>query len=146
MGTTIDVRNRAVTRLDLPGGDWIEVVDTLTAGESRRLRGAGLNYRMEQSTKNGDDQKVAVGLDLATMDFEKVLVRVKNWSLETGEGNTLQINRENIELLPEELFDEVVKSIDAFVETREESKNSPSPGEPERHAKLVGAGSTAPIS
>ncbi len=149
MGTVIDIRNRKTTKLDLLEVDWIEVYDTLTAGEARRQRGAGISYRMEQSVKSGekskDDQKVKVGLDLAAMDFEKVLVRVMSWSLETGSGH-LQINRENLEILPEELFDAIVKAIDDFTTAQEKEKNSQSPGEPERHARLVGAGSTVPTS
>ncbi len=142
----IDKRNRETQRLDLPSGEWVEVYTQLTAGESRRLKNAGLKYKVEQSTDDDSDKKVEVGIDIAEMDFAKVLTRVHAWSMKTGEGFDVQINKENVDNLPEDIFDEILKSIEGFVESQEKGKNSQAPEGPERHAKLVGHGSTAATS
>ena len=142
----IDKRNRDTERLGLPSGEWIEVFTQLTAGESRRLKNAGLKYKVEQSTEDDADKKVEVGIDVAAMDFAKVLTRVHSWSMKTGEGYDVQINKDNVDNLPEDIFDEILEAIDDFVKSQEKEKNSQAPEGPERHAKLVGAGSTVATS
>jgi len=146
MSGIIDKRNRETKRLDLPSsGEWIEVYSQLTAGESRRLKNAGLKYKVEQTGK-GEDNHIEVGLDIVAMDFAKVLTRLHSWSLKTGEGYDIQVNPDNVDNLPEDTFNEIIKAIDDFVESQEKGKNSQSPGEPERHARFVGAGSTVATS
>jgi len=142
----IDKRNRETQRLDLPSGEWVEVYSQLTAGESRRLKNAGLKYKVEQSTEKDSEKKVEVGIDVAEMDFAKVLTRVHAWSMKTGQGYDVQINKDNVDNLPEDIFDEILKAIEGFVESREKGKNSQSPVGPERHARLVGHGSTEATS
>jgi hypothetical protein len=146
MSRIIDKRNRETQRLDLPSGEWIEVYTQLTAGESRRMKNAGLKYKVEQTTKNGADNHIEVGIDVVAMDFAKVLTRLHSWSLKTGDGYDVQVNTDNVDNLPEDTFDEIVKAIDDFVMSVVKGKNSQSPGEPERHAKFVGAGSTVATS
>lgn len=147
MSRVIDQRNRETERLDLPCGEWIEIYTHLTAGESRRLKNAGLKYSIKQSGEESKQQAEA-SIDIVEMDFMKVLTRIARWSLKSPDGYALQINRENLDAsVDEELFDEMLAAIDAFSTEQQARKNSQSPETPPgARMKSVGAGSTAPTS
>lgn len=140
MSRLIDRSNRETVRLELSDGEWIDVYSVLTAGESRRVKSAGMKFGMKQTGKSAS-QTAEAEIDIVEMEFAKVLIRVKDWSFKTADDHKVQLNRENLEnVLPADTFDEIVAAIDGLTEAKEKEKNSKPPEG--GVSKFIGAGST----
>ena len=103
--------------------DFIVIKTRLTNREQRQIDAAGIRVVAKRGDKEGE-----VLTDVAALDFEKVLVRLLAWSFTNDLGEPVQLNRDNLAMLDEPSFKEVVNAIDAWQEEQEEAKNGKPPG------------------
>ena len=137
MSRFVNLKKREVEQLDLSGGDYVLVKKVLTNAERRHIKYG--SFRM--TAKPGDETSALLDVDFNRLDFERVYTFIQDWSFTDDEGKKVQFNRENLELLDETSYKEIVEALDKYVGQQEKEKNSDSPLG--RRLKQVGAGSTS---
>lgn len=100
-------RNRFVkpntVRLDVSGGDWIEVKRELNAGEHRRIFG-----RMVKEMRAGQ----SATLDPEQIGLTKLVEYIVAWSFEDERGKPVDVSESAINNLDSDTYGELVKLID----------------------------------
>lgn len=91
-------------RLDVSGGDWIEVKRELNAGEHRRVFG-----RMVKEMKAGQ----SATLDPEQIGLTKLVEYIVAWSFEDDRGRSVDVSESAINNLDAETYRELQQLIDA---------------------------------
>lgn len=100
-----------VVRLDLSGGDWIDVKRELSIGEARAFAFDTVD----------EDGKRAIGESI----FRRVVAYLVGWSFRDEDGAPVVVSRDAIEALDAESFGEIVGAINGH--ERAEAKNGGTP-------------------
>ena len=127
---------RDTVRCDLSDGDHVNFKRELSNAELRRVKLAGFgNFKGELGKPETEIQ-----VDWEAMEFERVFTYLHGWSFLNGQDKTVQLNRENLENLDDDTFQEIKGKLDELVGEKE--KNA-SVSAPTSRVKRVGAGSTS---
>ena len=102
-----------LVKIDLPGGDWIEVKKELTVGEEKRYRTAAL--RRTYNVGKGDEE---LQIDWGLMAFARVEAYVVNWSA------SQPFSRSALEALASEDFEAIDDAVQAHIAARTEEKKA----------------------
>lgn len=108
-------------RLDLSDGDWIEIKKMLTAGEHKRVYGAGV-------TTSHADEKVEVKVDMVESSFVRTLTYLTAWSLER-DGKPVAISRSALEALDPDFYSEIETAINMHVQEVARAKKPTTAGD-----------------
>lgn len=92
-----------VVRLELSDGDWIEIKEELTFGESERLKAMGLSYNI---ATNGLD------VDISTFDVQKLAMWLVDWSFRGADDKPVTVTVAAIESLEPETAQEIEAAIE----------------------------------
>jgi hypothetical protein len=106
----------AVVRLDLGDGQWAEIKEQITYGESQRLSGAMLR---SVRTAAGDNE---VGVDFARYAVLKLQTWLVDWSLRDEADKPVPLSPAAIENLTPEAAEALNAAIDAHVAERTAGK------------------------
>jgi hypothetical protein len=109
----------AITRLDLGEGQWVEIKEQITYGESQRLSGAMLRT---VKTAAGDNE---VGVDFARYAVLKLQTWLVDWSLRDDADKPVPVSPAAIENLTPEGAEAINDAIDAYVAERNAGKATP---------------------
>ena len=119
--------SRETVRVELSDGDFVLFKKSLTNGEARRIRTAafgGLKGNIDP--KKSEDTELTVNWD--AMEFDRVFTWLHGWSFRNGADQPVQFNRENLENLDEDAFEEIKTKLDAYVAEKEKEKNARTQG------------------
>ena len=128
-----------VVRLDISGGDWIEVKRRLNVAERRSI-----TSRAAKGGVSTDSTRVFV--DANEMEFAKVDAWVLDWSFVGAAEKPVKFSAEAVRALDPASFAEIIDAIDAHEKAEEAVKNSsasvaPSSSTPASDASTSGASS-----
>ena len=102
-----------LVKIDLPGGDWIEVKKELTVGEEKRYRTASL--RRTYNVGKGDEE---LQIDWGSMAFARVEAYVVNWSA------SQPFSHSALEALSSEDFEAIDDAVQAHIASSKEEKKA----------------------
>ena len=106
-------------RLDLSGGDWIEVRDRLPFGSGERLRAGSLK------SMSGGAGETKFDMDLSTYNLDRMVAYIVGWSARRPDGSPAKAERDSFAALTEETAQEIRNALDAHIEARaEEAKQA----------------------
>ena len=130
MGSYRFVDPGETVRLELPPRpdgdgrpDWIDVKKYLTAGERKRLDGAGVPTMLP----GGKDGQV-FGLDFERLGLGRLEIYLVAWSFTDRKGNQTKPERSTIAALNVDTVKEIDALLDAHVKRMEEEKNGRAAG------------------
>ena len=105
---------------------WVEIKRLLTAGEARRLSGAGVSGVRVPSDEKQRQAAVSreMSLDWEAMAFARTLTYVVDWSLLDDDENKIPINAKQLESFDPSLLDVIEECITKHVERREQEKKA----------------------
>ena len=103
-----------LVKIELAGGDWIEVKKELTVGEEKRYRTASL--RRTYNVGKGDEE---LQIDWGLMAFARVEAYLVNWSAPQP------VSRSAIEGLASEDFEIIDGAIQTHIEALTQEKKAP---------------------
>lgn len=116
------VRPETVT-IQLKDGDWIRVKKHLTAGEEKRLSGAGLVSLSQAASAQAGSPKSAFELDFVRLGLATIEAYVVAWSFVGFDGNQTEPTPENIAALDPAIEAEIQDALKAhIVAMREDAK------------------------
>jgi hypothetical protein len=105
-------RNRFVeprtVRLPLTDGDWIEVKDELTVGETKTYEASGLG--------------AGGAIDWPTYYIARVCVYLQDWSLRDAQDKPVDVSREAVSALDTDTFTEIENAISAHRKAKADAK------------------------
>lgn len=107
-------------RIDLKGGEWIEIKKELSKGEASLMRSSGLK-RMSQGQ---EEKETAIDVDWKALSMGRVVAYLVDWSAKDAKGKSLKVTPQSIAELCEEDFDEIDNAIKNHVAEQEEAKKS----------------------
>lgn len=107
-----------VIRIDLSGGDWIEIKKNLTVGEEKRIYGS--TFSKGQLGGGG----IGVEMDLASYDLRKVEAYLLAWSAKDKDDKPIDVSYDAICALPSDVFDEILAAIDKHTDAMEQEKKA----------------------
>lgn len=113
------------TRLDLSGGDWIEVKDELTYGERLTLSNAPFV---------GNRDGLAI-IDYTRYHLKRMEIYITDWNLAGPDGKTTEPSPALFALLDEESADEINRAIDAHIVSKLGNAATTGKNEPEKNPK-----------
>lgn len=105
------VASADVRRLDLNGGDWIEVKRELSVGDSRRVM---------QAIPHGEDA-VAVA---------RILAWVTDWSMRDAKGKDLKFSEAGINALNMRVWREINDALDKYIPKADEDQEKNESSDP----------------
>lgn len=106
----------AVQRVDLSDGEWVELKNELTIGETKDI--------LSRSTKYVRVDDLVVGVrDDAIFDTEFALAHLLRWSLTDDQGLSLELTRDAVLALKPERYREITKALSTVTSKRGEEKN-----------------------
>jgi len=102
-------------RLELSGGEWIEVKKRLTYGEQQRLAGGALRPKLT-------DGEIDISLDLETHSILRLTTWIVDWSARNPKGKEAGVSKEAIASLDPDIVEEIEKALTAHIEALAEEK------------------------
>lgn len=130
---------RETQKVDLADGDFVLFKKVLTNGEKRHISLASFgNLKGNLDPKSGQSE---ISIDWEAMELERVFTWLHGWSFVDTNLQPVQFNRDNVERLDDETFEEIKSLLDEHVGAKEKEKNEVSP-EAKSRLKRVGSGST----
>lgn len=106
-----------VVRLDISGGDWIEVKRRLNVAERRSITSRAAKGGVSTDTTR-------VFIDANEMEFAKVEAWVVDWSFVDAAEKPVKFSAEAVRALDSESFAEIIDAIDAHEKAEDAAKNS----------------------
>jgi len=110
-------------RVDLSDGDWVELKERLTYGESQRLAGGALT----RMTGGGDT--AAIDLDFERYNLLRMETWLVDWSFVGANGKPVKLTKAAITSLDTDTAAEIDAAITKHLEELEAAKNPPAPPE-----------------
>ena len=126
---------RETVKAELSDGDYVLFKRSLSNKELRKVKLAGFGNMKGEIGK----KETEIFIDWEAMEFERIFTYLHGWSFVDAQDKPLQLNRENLEALDDETFQEIKAQLDELVGEKE--KNALDSG-PTTRLKRVGAGST----
>ena len=118
-------RNRFVDprtkRLELSDGDWIEVKERLTFGETEHMRAATIQKKFQLDELGAIDLR-AIEISIEQARISKLAEWLADWSFCDSADKPVPLSRQAIEALDPETANEVNEAVDKHIE--EVSKNA----------------------
>lgn len=136
MSRFVNQKKRENAVLPLSNDDYIVIKTRLTNREQRKIDAAGVRVMASPGDKQGK-----VDVDVEALDFERVSVMLLEWSFKDDNGAPVQLNRDNLAVLDDASFKEIVAAIDGWKEEQEAGKNGEPPvtgEEPTESLKAIG--------
>lgn len=106
-------------RIDLSGGNWIEVKKRLGVGEQKLVEGAGLKRVRDDKTMT-----YQVELDHDAYSFTRAEVYILDWSYKNAEDKPVQFSSSALRALDVDTFEEIDTALMAHVEKQEQEKKA----------------------
>ena len=100
-------------RLDLSGGDWLEVRERLGYGAQQKLATSGIK-QMATAADNGAGNTFNV--DLSAYQIERMLAYIVEWSARNPDGSPMKVSRDAFAALTQAAADEINAALDAHIE------------------------------
>lgn len=107
-------------RLDLPGGQWIEIKRELTVKEERQVIGAFV-----RATQRDPETGEAVTHVNTEGLGAKVKAFLVDWSLRDAQDKPVKCTPQAVDALTPAAFALIDAAIDAYLEQRDSEKNAP---------------------
>jgi len=130
-----------IERIELPGGEWVDVIGQLSLFERKRLLGAVLYGQRQrqlsqmQRKRDGEeaaeeDEAEAYMESYAAAETAGLVVGIKAWSFKDSAGEPIPVTREWIRKLDDFTGEFISQQLDRLWARRgeEEAKNSGAPG------------------
>lgn len=108
------------SRLDLGGGDWVEVKDELAFGEQQALNYA--NWKLVQGQ--------GVIIDYGAYDLKKLEYYLVDWSFRDAAGKPVSVTPETIQALAYAVAQEIIAALNAHLSALAEGEAAPDPNPP----------------
>ncbi len=108
-------------RLDLSGGDWIEIKAALTNLEQRRMTTAGLR---QETTLTGMTTG-QVNIDWVAAQMARQEAYLVEWSFRGEDDKPVAVSRVTIGALDPDTSAEIDAALDAYITARELVKKAP---------------------
>ena len=97
-------------RLELSDGDWVEVKERLSYGESQRLSSSMLRY---VKTDTGENE---IGIDFAKHSLLRMETWLTDWSFRDHNDKPVPLSRSAIENLDAQTAGEIDEALTAHIE------------------------------
>lgn len=119
--------NRETVKVELSDGDFVLFKKQLTNGEDRRIKTSGFGgLKGNIDPKRSEETELEINWNAT--ELERVFTWMHGWSFVNGSGQAVQFNRENLENLDVETFEEIKAKLDDYIADKEKEKNAGSPG------------------
>jgi hypothetical protein len=112
-----------VVKLTLSDGDWIEVKERLTFGETQALTASTL----AQTGSLTRGEALDVTLNMGAYKIVRMAAYLTDWSFRDEFDNRVTINRTSIETLDPATADEIDAALDAHIEAMAADPTMPTP-------------------
>lgn len=109
-------------RLGLTDGDWVEIKERLSFGETQALTAATL----AQSGNLAGGEAPTLQLDLAGYKVERLCAYLIDWSFRDADGRAVDVSRAAIMALDPATADEIDAALDAHLEAMGANPTKPS--------------------
>lgn len=119
-----------LVRLELSDGDFIVIRSMLNVRQKKQVEAAGFQ-RMLTATEDQVKQKtVNVAVDMREYSFARTLAYVHSWSFVDENGAPVPFDRDALEALTSEAFEEIENRITKYLNEQEAAKKADAPPTP----------------
>jgi hypothetical protein len=107
-----------VVRIEISGGDWIEIKKALTVRETRKMQFGGMKMK---GTAAGE---VEFAADMESFGLSKVTTYLVDWSFVDAQGRKVECTPDAVANLDELSYQELEAAIDKHTEAMEKEKKA----------------------
>lgn len=108
-------------RLPLTDGDWVEIKQRLTVGETKRMQGQGF----PSMTPANEFAESKFDVRWGAIEIARLEAYLLDWSFRDEHDKPVKLTRAAIEALDEATFEEVSAAITKFIEERDRPTLTP---------------------
>lgn len=113
----------ATVKLDLPGGEWIEVKRELSYGDEQALAASMMgDIRTIEKSKNA-----SLGVDMRRYQLKRFTTWITAWSARGPNGKAIEVNEAAVANLRSEIAAAIDAALDAHIAALEDEKKGTTP-------------------